>query len=406
MTRKQLYQKLGLAEGTPLAERMARYRTFAFDADPGDASAMALDLEQSGDPEAASLARKLRRFAGDDDGGGGTPADAHETLARKLGVESAATPDEIHEALGRFAQTCKMKFAEDMDDPAALARLMGELDDVLSHEGAESMDAYGPEFEGLKRLARRMRRFAGEPEDPTTMADDAPPPSLMSDDPEGDAIIHGFARRRGIDLRTTPRAVILGAMVAEGQGAGRQADIDARVQAALAAERLKEQRRATEERAERLFTMAVKCGFSPEAKAGFMAMARTDPSAAEKVVRGLPGAKALTRMTTGGEPLSGRVPRTTPQMRSRGSAGPSGGGGGSSPDPRRANVDLAERAEEMVEAAKTDVRIMNRLTRRTGGAKEPGMLLAVAQQIVAEEDPGIVEWAAEDQLFDFGPDAP
>ena len=302
MTRKQLYQKLGLAEGTPLAERMERYRTFAFDADPGDASAMALDLEQSGDPEAASLARKLRRFAGDD-GGGGTPADAHETLARKLGVESAATPDEIHEALGRFAQTCKMKFAEDMDDPAALARLMGELDDVLSHEGAESMDAYGPEFEGLKRLARRMRRFAGEPEDPTTMADDAPPPSLMSDDPEGDAIIHGFARRRGIDLRTTPRAVILGAMVAEGQGAGRQADIDARVQAALAAERLKEQRRATEERAERLFTMAVKCGFSPEAKAGFMAMARTDLGAAEKVVRGLPGAKALTRMTTGGAPL-------------------------------------------------------------------------------------------------------
>lgn len=388
MTRKQLFQKLGIAEGAPLAERIARYRTFAFEASSDEAKVMAQDLDQSGDPAAAALSRKLKRFADD----GGSPADAHEALAQKLGIEGAATPDEVHEALARFAQTCKMKFAEGMDDPAALARVMAEVGDVLSQESAESMDAYSPEFEGLKRLATSMRRFAGEPDNASTMAEDLP--ATMSDDPEGDAIVHSFAKARGIDVRTTPRAVILGAMVAEGRGGAAQADIDARVQAALASERLREQQRATNARAEQLFSAAVKCGFSPEAKAGFLAMARTDLQAAEKFVRALPGAKSLTRLTTGGEPLSGNVPRTTPQMHSRSGGEASGA---------RANATLAERAEEMVAQARNDARVMSRLKRKAGGSEHPGMLLAAAQQIVASENPHDVEWAEEGmQLFELG----
>ena len=381
MNRKHLFQKLGLAEGASLADRMARYRAYAVDAPPEEAAAMASDLEASGDADAAALATRLRRFAGEEAGDGdGDTDDPHATLARKLGLDAAGSPDEMQEAFARYAATCKSRFAEAVDDPAALGRLAGEINDVLSFEAGEHMDAYAPHFEGLKRLAQGMKRFAGEPDDPATLGQtpDAARQGL-SEDPEGDAIIHAFARRRGIDVRRTPRAVILGAMASAGV---EQTDIDAKVQAALAVERLKEKRRSNGEHAEQLFNAAVRAGFAKEAKGAFLSMARADISQAEQFVRSLPGAKVLTRLTSNGAPR-GSIPSATPQP----------GLQPDDPDEARVNVEFAERAQQLVERAKGDAQVMSRLTRVAGTNATPGMLLAAAQQLVAKEAPEVVQWA-------------
>ncbi len=411
VTIMKILQKLGVAESASVAQKMARYGAYVFSASTEELAEMASDLDRSGDHEAKEMATKLRRFAGaddhregdvEDDDGGDPGVEDMAALARKLGIADAS-PDEVHEALGRFAQTCKLKFAEAMEDPAALASVLSEVDDVLTHGGGEHLDAYAAHFEGLKRLSENMKRFAGEPVDsmastvvsPASLTSAAPaasaaPASLgamaSSADPEGDAIVHAFAQKRGIDLRRTPRAVILGAMVAAGTEhettqATAQATIDARVQAAFAAEKLRVTRAENARRANELFTIATKCGFAKEAKAGFMTMARGNIADAELFVNSLPGAKALTRMTVGGAPI-GATNGVTPQ------AGLRPGG-----EDARVNVELADRAQQLVDKAKTDPQTMSRLTKLAGTNAHPGMLLAAAQKIVADESPEIVEWA-------------
>jgi len=391
----KILQKLGLSANASVAQKMARYGAFVFAASNEELTEMATDLSASGDAEAEAMAQKLRRFAGDE-AVEGAPKDENDdddglvgmaVLAQKLGVADAS-PDELHEALGRFAQTCKMKFAEAMEDPSALAQVMSEVAGVLSHDGAEHMDAYAEHFEGLKRFAENLKRFASDPVEPVapTMAAAptlaAAPTMAATDDPEGDAIVHAFARKRGIDPRRTPRAVILGAMVASGAGSSvSQATIDKSVQAALTAEKVRATKAANAARAAELFAIATKCGFAAEAKSGFMTMAHGNIADAEVFVNSLPGAKAMTRMTVGGAPV-GSTTGGTPQ------AGLRPGG-----EDARVNVDLADRSQQLVDKAKTDPQTMSRLTKIAGTQAHPGMLLAAAQKIVSEESPEIVEWA-------------
>jgi len=398
----KIQQKLGLSAHASVAQKMVRYGAFVFAASNDELTEMATDLSASGDAEAEAMAQKLRRFA-EDEAGEGAPDDGDKdgdddglvgmaALAQKLGLADAS-PDELHEALGRFAQTCRTKFAEAMEDPAALAQVMSDVDGVLQHDGGEHMDAYAAHFEGLKRFAENLKRFASGPAEPMApnelsapIAPGAPtlasaPTMAATDDPEGDAIVHAFARKRGIDPRRTPRAVILGAMVASGGPSFNQASIDKSVQAALTAEKARATKAANAKRAAELFAIATKCGFAAEAKSGFMTMAHGNIADAEVFVNSLPGAKALTRMTVGGAP-TGATNGVTPQ------AGMRPGG-----EDARVNVELADRAQQLVDKAKTDPQTMSRLTKIAGTQAHPGMLLAAAQKIVSDESPEIVEWA-------------
>ena len=67
----------------------------------------------------------------------------------------------------------------------------------------------------------------------------------------------------------------------------------------------------------------------------------------------------------------------------------------------RVNVELAARSQQLVDRAKTDPQTMSRLTKIAGTNAHPGMRLAAAQTIVADESPEIVEWArpASEPLF-------
>jgi hypothetical protein len=223
-----------------------------------------------------------------------------EEMARKLGLEPGASDDDAKAAMQRRFSEMKVKFADAADEE--LKRMAEEADGYASCYD----DADGDEMpSAMKKLAQKMRRFAGEPEDGAGK-------DGKGDGDGDDKAMHAMAQRLGLPLTARPReifAALNAGTVPVSELAALRARVDA--QEKLARDREKTEKETS---AVRFVDEAIAFGRYPAEKhADLLELARENMKSAERVLL-KPGTfaareTALQRFTYGGAPL-GTDPRT------------------------------------------------------------------------------------------------
>ncbi len=259
--------------------------------------------------------------------------------------------------------------------PGAKAESGGKVDGEDAKGGKAADD--GDEDEDDKPDAEGDDKPDAEGDEPDAEGDDE---DDEDDDEPGEKkdearALAGLGLKPGASRREIMLALAAGAAVPLDKVAS---IVEQRVQQAFANRDKATAAAKAKSKAEELGARYASYGAEKEEVKAITDLAKLNYASAERIVNGHPGAKLGTRMTSGGAPVGGGARRRAPEAKDN-----------------SFNGGLAAAAQEMVESK--DPAVMARIAKRAGKNASPGMRLAIAQQIVAEDNPELLEEAPADE---------